>query len=159
MSKNKTWAIGVSLIVVVAVGYGLYLAGSPLTARKVNADNTRIQALSQIYYAVDNFYRTKKTLPASLSELQQQPAYYVNGINDPVSKQPFEYKVVTADSAYELCATFDLASDSKQMDNQYYPYDPTNTFWQHSAGRYCYSLEVNKPATVDYPPVLPPVKY
>ena len=150
MSKNKIWAIGVSAVMLAAVITGLIFSGSPEQARKYTADMNRVSLLSQAYASIDAYYRTKKALPASLADLQKQPAYYLPSLVDPVTQQPLEY-TVTSSNKYQLCATFDLASLDETVVPKYYPYDRAS-FWAHPAGRYCYDLEA--PAVTGDQPAL-----
>lgn len=149
MSRNKIWAISVSAVMLAAVVVGLIFSGSPEQARKYNADITRVNLLSQINASIDSYYREKKELPESLAVLQEQPAYYVYSIVDPITQQPFEYSIKSP-SQYELCATFDLESVTDGSQGQYYPYDRAS-FWQHPAGRHCYALEASTATTKPLP--------
>ncbi|MFH0873625.1 MAG: hypothetical protein V1846_02155 [Candidatus Komeilibacteria bacterium] len=138
LNKILFW-VAIAVVAAAIVG-GFMLSGSPQQARKTNLDDSRVSSLSQINTAINLFYDNKKVLPQLLSELQQQPVYYVSMITDPVTAVPFEYKITGA-TTYDLCATFDLASD-QSSNLPVDPYYNGSTFWQHPAGNYCYHLEV-----------------
>ncbi len=138
--KNKLFAISITLVVVVVIIGGFWLVGSPQEARKEKFDQSRAQNLQSIYYAIDSYYQINKVLPESLALLQKQPNYYVNAIIDPVSRQPYEYLVKDA-TTYDLCAVFDTTSTETNRD-LYGPYGADTTFWQHQAGRTCFTLTV-----------------
>ena len=138
----------VTLAVAAAVILGFVIIGSPTAERTRRFDQQRINDIQQISYAVDAYWTQVKTLPPSLSSLMSNNFYYVSNISDPLSKQPYEYRIVST-STYELCANFE--SNSKETSNlqkdvpMYSPY-PSNMeiFWKHGQGRVCATFHVNQ---------------
>ncbi len=136
--------------VVVVVVVGLYFAGSPSQERNRRFDEQRINALQQISSAVQYYFEHENTLPQSLDELKGKPDYYLPALLDPKTGSAYEYNVAGT-SSYELCATFDLPSLGndprypKPAAEPYYSAVPVQDFWQHAAGRKCYTFELSKP--------------
>ena len=135
----------VLMVSTVVVG-GLYLAGSPSKVRAQNFDNQRLNELQQLSSVIEMHYGANRALPKTLQDIQ--PPYPLT-VNDPETKQPYDYRT-TGDSTYELCATFALPTQN-DVPNGYprampYPAKPygviTPPDWTHPAGRHCFSLEV-----------------
>ena len=139
----------VCLAVLASVVAGFIVVGSPKEQRAKNLDAQRINDLQQITYAVDAFYNQtgNQRLPSSLDELRRAQNVYVNSIFDPGTAAQYEYAVVDA-LDYQLCANFDtvastaLTAASQRGIEQQEPY-AVSTFWDHPAGRQCYTLKVN----------------
>lgn len=123
-------------IVVLAVGYGIFLAGSPTTQRSLQSDQIRASNIQQISFALDEYWTRNQKLPELLEELQDSRYYFVESIADPITKEPYEYQVL-GEKQYELCATFDLASG----DDRTSPRFPSKV-WEHEEGRTCFPLEI-----------------
>ena len=123
-------------VVVLAVGYGISLAGSPATQRSLQSDQVRASNLQQISFALDEFWVRNQILPEALEELQDSRYYFVESVVDPITKESYEYQVL-GEKQYELCATFDLAS----RDNRASPRLSLKV-WEHEKGRVCFFLEI-----------------
>jgi len=136
-SKIFIWVvIGV---MVLAVGYGIFLAGSPATQRSLQSDRLRESNLQQISFAIDESWARNQKLPETLEELQDSRYYFVESIVDPITKEPYEY-LVLAEKQYELCATFDLASADGGAGLRF-P-SKVSKVWEHGVGRTCFELEI-----------------
>jgi hypothetical protein len=96
-------AIAAAVTVVFALGSGMYLAGSPETARLERSDERRVADLSEISNRASFAWTQRRVLPTSLDSLGQpgSPA-----LRDPDPSRRYEYRVI-ADSIYEVCAQFD----------------------------------------------------
>lgn len=137
---------GVSLAIVIALVGGFLYSGTPQQQRLLRIDNQRTADLQSISYAMDTYWNTTTSMPATLEDLRNTRGVYVQSTVDPVTRLPYEYRTTGA-SAYELCATFDLETSSQQAGPTAaapYPYDPSSGFWKHVAGRQCYSLDVRE---------------
>ena len=138
----------VTLAVAAAVITGFVIIGSPSAERTRRFDQQRVNDIQQISYAVDAYWTQVKALPPSLGSLMSNNFYYVSNINDPLSKQPYEYRIVST-STYELCATFESdstkASGAQKDMAMYAPY-PSNMeiFLKHGTGRVCAVFHVNQ---------------
>ena len=115
-----------------AVVAGLIIVGSPGNARMRRLDERRLQDLLNISRAMNGYWTRNARLPASLGELLQSPATYVES-RDPLTSQPYAYAIVGG-TTYELCADFQV--DSREEGNAYF-----GRFWSHPAGRHCFRLE------------------
>lgn len=137
---QRLFLIGASILFIVLVVVGIWLAGSPQDARLKRFDDARIQDLNAISNAVTNFYNKKDKLPTTVVELDEQNQRDYNqtlNLKDPQSGVAYEYRVIsTTTREFELCAQFNLENQSEAI-MYYEPYGKGNT-WQHSAGRDCF---------------------
>jgi len=144
----------VILAVVLAVGYGIYVVGSPGGQRLLRFDARRVSDLQNISQTIDIYWELNEELPGALEELQGSRSYYVRSIQDPATQQPYEYRVVGGNQ-YQLCAVF--ATDSSQRE-QGVPRPFSGKVWDHGTGRTCFDLEAQAPVTgpLREGPVRPP---
>lgn len=113
-----------SILVVGAIGGGLWLVGSPDDARLQKLDDRRVQDLQQIVYAVERYAEEHEELPTLLEDVQQQ-YNFVLSLTDPEDQEPYVYR--TSDSlAFSVCATFARATTHR----------PSR--WSHPAGYHCF---------------------
>ena len=108
---GRSMAIALSLVMAGVVGIGLYLSGSPATARQEELDERRVDALREAKAEVHGYWRTHHRLPPAID-----------------SVSPVEYRAIN-DSVYELCAVFTYGSP-----------DRAGFEWRHPAGRHCFIL-------------------
>ena len=137
----RAFASGVTVAVLAAVLGGLFLAGSPGRARGIQLDRERASHLSGISTALDRYWNEFDELPDDLETLERTRGYAVPSIRDPETQAPYEYRVTDARS-YELCAVFAAASDADRWSPTYNRYGSTSRFWEHAAGRGCFSIDV-----------------
>src|SRR6266852_3002505 len=90
------------VLVVVAIGVGVVVIGSPAEGRARRLDERRISALQILNSAINDYWRTHSRLPRSIAELSQEPRV-VSEIKDPVTGQEYAYRTLT-DRTYQLCA-------------------------------------------------------
>src|SRR3989344_2896384 len=106
---RKAFQLVIVGVVVLALGYGFYLAGSPQNQRLVRFDEQKISDLQSIQnYLVYNWWTQKGTLPKTLDELNDP----ISGFTVPVDSQSgeaYEYKVTNSKS-FELCAIFNTGT-------------------------------------------------
>lgn len=141
----KFFAIIVTLMVAIVTITGLILIGSPLTERERRFDERRVNNLSEISSAVDQYFIKTGHLPSALNEfLKPEVArlYYIGSITDPETSIPYEYSI-TGKSSYKLCATFTLANDKKSsattLQSKRFS-TRENNVWEHPAGKKCFDL-------------------
>jgi hypothetical protein len=144
----------VILVAASSVIGSFFIIGTPAERRAKNLDNTRVQRLSEIQGAIQNYYGFKggpghQKLPVNFDQLIADANTYVppDGLIDPVTKQRFEYKV-TSTKAYQLCATFGtvFSKDSNNATNAIVPVtEPASSDqrFYHGVGRVCFPLTVN----------------
>ena len=157
ISGLGVFAVVVTLMVVAVVAVGIYEAGSPSTQRAKTLDQRRVDALTQISYAVNSYYQAQHALPDNLQMLTAlgQTYYAVSSINDPETGTPFEYRVVDP-TTFELCATFNFPSDAANGGPYPQPQPVTSpvmpmsqmNWYQHAAGHVCEQQAVTAPPVV-----------
>ena len=136
----KIFLGAVIIAVVAAVGYGIFLVGSPAGQRLQRFDEKRVSNLQNISDALDRFWEVNEELPASLEELQGR-RYFVPSIKDPATEEPYEYRVV-GENRYELCAVFAIDSSRRREE---FPKPFSARTWEHGVGRVCFQLEAEGP--------------
>lgn len=134
---NRDYCIGASIIVIVAIALGIYIAGTPGSSRQQRFDDKRVQDLRTIHSEVQNIiYAGKpiegvpvKPLPNTLQEVANEAVYQQVVMTDPETSALYVYRVLDA-TRYQLCATFSLERSQT--------YD---VFWNHPAGEHCYTID------------------
>jgi hypothetical protein len=144
------WATGV--LVVLTIGVGFLVIGSPWQARAYRYDTERINHLQSIQAEIINYWRSKETLPKQLSDLNNSlSAFYLP--LDPKTNFAYEYRALGALS-FELCATFAAETQFGAMEHRSqpvkYPGVPGGTDnWHHAEGRTCFTRAIDRDL---YPP-------
>jgi type II secretory pathway pseudopilin PulG len=124
-------SVAAALFAIIA---GLIVIGSPSDVRMRRFDQSRASDLASISRAVAAYRLTHESLPLNLEDIQgSQPSATVN-LKDPIGRS-YEYAIKDAFS-YELCATFDIALESKTENIR-----SSSIFEKHGVGRQCFSLE------------------
>jgi len=141
----------VTAAVVLGIIFGFFTAGSPEKARKYAFDQERASHLGGLSRCIERYGRELGQLPPTLEELKKTSQFANCGIymQDPETKAPYEYRIVTPSRQqgpalvgdFELCATFALPSTSDGQDSVYL--GRLNAIWQeHPAGRSCDTVAV-----------------
>jgi hypothetical protein len=162
IARNVFLAFGRGVTAFLALGIvlGFVASGSPATERSRTFDRTRVDDLSALSNCIQNYAITIGALPQSLDELRASGQYGYCGasMEDPETRLPYEYRIVTAARSagavmvgeFELCATFDLATDAAMGPSPAY-YGTASLWYEHAAGRSCETiaapLSPNAPAT------------
>ncbi len=134
-SRSSVIFVGAACIgVVVAVGLGLAVIGSPANIRLERLDNTRSQSLQAIAFAMRNYRRSHGALPETLDKLQDDFSASTSNLRDPETGALYEYRTLN-NSSYEICAQFSTVSDgtTRTFGNP--------MFWKHPGGRHCFTLD------------------
>ena len=134
-------------VVILAIGFGFYVAGSPQSQRTVRFDERRTQDLSSLQSQVINYWQKKNELPQNLNQMAND----ILGIvipRDPKTGASYEYSKL-GNLKFELCATFETSSSdqntggSKAVPMMYpYPGGEIQT-WQHEAERTCFQRTID----------------
>ena len=120
------------ILVAFVVARGLLIIGPPGEERTRRLDARRIEDLQRISRAAEVFHGRHQRLPETLAELGLEPG--LSSIaQDPVSGQPYPYRIVDA-NRYELCSAFDRETADRGSAD----------FWSHGAGRQCFTLKVKE---------------
>ncbi len=130
----KLAAIISSAIIALGIIAGFFIIGSPAEQRARRFDERRISDLQFLQVQIVDYWRRQEKLPQSLEDLQNDVVNFELP-SDPVSGQPYDYKVKD-DLTFELCANFALASEERGMAK-------FNQQWQHPAGYYCFSYTID----------------
>lgn len=123
----------------VAIVAALMMLGPPSRARERRLDDMRVEDLSTLSNAVEQYWTKRAALPDTLDSLMT--AHVLGTIpTDPVSKASYRYHVTGARS-YRLCATFTTKSDSA-AEETYRRTDASGAIrsWHHGAGESCFDL-------------------
>ena len=128
------WVSGISVVAVLVAA--LVQAGAPGAARERAADEQRVQDLQSISHAINAFHTSSHHLPASLDQLREQQAVYVQSIVDVGTGKPYEYRK-TGPKSYELCATFDTDTSGSTGGRPRF-----GNLWNHPVGKHCFKLTV-----------------
>ena len=136
---RKAFQIVIVGVVVLSLGYGFYLAGSPKSQRLVRFDEQKVNDLQMIQsYLVSNWWQVKGSLPKTL-DLLNDPISGFSVPVDPQSQESYEYILIGA-REFKLCATFNLDTvNPKESVPAIYPYYN----WQHGAGRVCFDRTID----------------
>ena len=141
----RVFVLVICAAVVAVVMAALFIAGSPAEQRVRRLDETRVNDLRQLHYAVDNFYADHHGLPTTLEEVKD-PRYGAYRFVDPETALPYEYSQVQK-TTYQLCATFSLDSNASTNANDprfdprlAKPIYPTEESFDHGVGRTCFTF-------------------
>jgi type II secretory pathway pseudopilin PulG len=118
--------------VVATIIAGLVVLGPPSAERAHRLDERRMDDLRSLSNAVDLYRSRSGQLPASVNEASREIGDTLTW-HDPVTGQPYPYKVVSADT-YELCADFQQSSAAERH------YQDVS-FWSHPAGPRCFQFK------------------
>ena len=138
--------LGGSLALATVIG-GFVLGGTPAHFRMLKNDEARLQRIASDVLVVQTIYNQGQPLPDSNEAFQALPRQYSGKSTSPAIDPV--YRNITS-STYELCATFEQASDPKMYDGRPTPSFTTPQYyfdsWRtHPAGRVCYSFTVIPP--------------
>ena len=133
----KALLAAVVVALVVSVGYGIYLAGSPSLVRDIRLDQQRVRDLRNISSAVDEYWRTHENLPQTLDAMRDSEGIYIRSAADPVTEERYEYSPLS-ERGYELCAVFVTDSSEQRRDS---PRSFSDSKWEHGVGRQCFERE------------------
>ncbi len=136
------FAIGATLVVLVAMVFGLKNIATPDEVRERKIDDKQITDLQDIQYRVINYYQINSTLPKSLSELPKTAPLP----SAPESRTAYIYNL--SDKGYQLCANFAYPNQIDQYRYYGIPIDVTNPIknqdnWEHSEGDFCFERVIS----------------
>ncbi|MDQ3169981.1 MAG: hypothetical protein M3Q55_07595 [Acidobacteriota bacterium] len=119
--------------VLIAIGAGLFVIGSPADVRARRLDAQRIDHLREWARAIDAYWTANNQLPQTLDEIRRQQAWTHLAVTDPETGEPYRYQSKGA-VGYELCATFERESADMGAPDE-------DALWGHAAGPACFPLE------------------
>ena len=115
---------------------GIVLVGSPGEQRLIALDKKRVGDLRWLELAVRRYQTRNGALPASLAVIS---ADQVTHINDPVTGEPYTYRV-TGEQSFQVCAVFDRRNDEAQKRH------PQIRFNAHEKGFHCFDHAIERKA-------------
>jgi len=155
---------GMSLIVVLAIVLGFFVAGSPDEERSKTLDMRRADQLSALASCVEQYSLSLGALPASLDDLRQSNEYNScsSFMTDPETGLDYEYRIVTPSRVsgeatigeFELCATF--TASSKEVGKE--ALTEPSLWHDHGAGQSCDTVTTKLGAPYSNPAVPVPVR-
>lgn len=129
------FALGASIAVVAALGYGFTHIETPAEVREMRLDEVMVTDLQAAQANIENFYLQQNRLPNTLEEA-------FGAIPVPVAPEDraaYRYEPA-AERDYHLCATF--AAPTRQLgDGSMYVPEP-NYDWNHQAGEWCFTRTI-----------------
>lgn len=162
--KFFAWGTVTAMVIVTVAGF--FIVGSPMRQRQIRLDDQRTSDLQTLQGQIINHWIQKEKLPDKLDDLRDSISGFMPPL-DPVSRQPYEYKV-SSTLSFSLCATFSQPSLDKKfgrsvgydqpyakpilVDPGYYYGGGTDTNWSHDAGRQCFDRTIDPKL---YKPVKP----
>ena len=109
--------------------------------------------LQSIQRQVVNYWRKKEFLPEKLTDLNDEIGGY-NVPVDPETNESYGYNI-KGDESFELCAVFNLPSDSLELKNSAQSSRPLTINkgrdwnWEHTSGNVCFERTIDDEL---YPP-------
>ncbi len=135
MSTGRAMAIAAVLVVIAALGLGLWVSGSPSTQRELRLDERRVADLQAIAGAIERHHEGHRALPGQLETLAAAPGSRLS-TRDPVSGEPYVYEQM-AEGRYRLCAVFAHDTAAAGLETH-----RTGAPWWHGEGRHCFERRV-----------------
>lgn len=126
-------AVGGALVVG-AIAAGFMALGSPAEQRLLRLDERRVEDLRGIGASVNAYWQANDRLPDLLTDAGRGVELY----RDPVSEEPYEYRVL-GPQTYELCAEFARSFTPESAERAIRD-------WPHPAGRHCFTLNAEADA-------------
>jgi hypothetical protein len=141
-SKSIMYGIGASLVVFLAIAYGITNIETPTVVREMKLDETQVNDLRNIQWQLEGFMNmSSSTLPESLDSLYAETGGVIP--EAPEGREAYSYEVT--DRGFKLCATFSRDSIPNEFTDTYVDpmakiKNPEN--WNYKEGRYCFERVV-----------------
>lgn len=104
------------ILVIVSIGYGFSLTGSPWKAKSIKEDNAKVRVLKNLQDRIVQFWMTKKQFPETLAELGLRQSDKIDLtipgttqaliVGTPLDIQGTRVYKKTGELSFQLCATF-----------------------------------------------------
>ncbi len=150
--KARSVGYAVGLLIVLAIGTGFVVIGTPWEARQMRLDNQRVTDLQTIQSQVVTFWQQKQRLPETLAELNDPLSYYRVPV-DPETGVEYVYRA-TGPLSFEVCADFKTAMIGGRPDPKARPLSTEPSFsthvggdnsnsWDHPVGNTCFERTID----------------
>ncbi|MGE5540786.1 MAG: DUF5671 domain-containing protein [Bacillota bacterium] len=151
--RARITAIVVAIGAAAAVVAGFFIIGSPAHIRQLRLDSERVSDLQGIQYQVVNYFQQKRSIPQSLTDLNDPLTNY-SVPTDPLTGVSYTYQP-TGKLSFKLCATFSAPSpvtEGRGPTELSMPAGPDvlTGNWQHEAGETCFDRTIDPER---YPPL------
>lgn len=133
------WAV--SLIVLVSIVSGFFIAGSPVAQRELRFDQQKIFDLQGIQQQVVLFWQDKQRLPKDLDELKSPLRGFITPV-DSQTDDPYMYRT-TGKLTFELCAVFNRESLKDSRSTVRFEFGYVDENWEHSIGEVCFERTID----------------
>jgi Domain of unknown function (DUF5671) len=141
--KSIMYGIGVSLVVFLAIAFGITNIETPTVVREMKLDETQVNDLRNIQWQIDGYMAiSSSSLPESLEALYAETGAVAP--TAPEGRDAYTYEIT--DRGFKLCATFSRNSVPNEfMDTSYV--DPAAKIknpenWNYKEGRHCFDRVV-----------------
>lgn len=153
---GKALAIASTVVVVAVVAVGLSVIDGPATERAYRLDKRRVDTLNTLASKIDCYWTLEKRLPDDLAVLDRRLDELAAKRSLPTSCQATIGKDLDTgknhvyrkgkgkgkSGAYEICATFALASRTRRRTGGYG--GSKRRYWKHPAGEHCFARKPQK---------------
>lgn len=151
--RKRYVSIGVALLTIITIVSGFFIVGTPAQARLARFDAQKVQDLQTIQSHVINYWQTKRTLPAALTDLNDSLRYGSLPV-DAQTNAPYEY-AATGALSFRLCAVFNRESRGApsyfgRVESAPYGKAMFADNWEHASGRVCFEHTIDPSF---YPPL------
>ena len=143
--KANMIGYAVAFLVLITIGSGFLIMGSPAQVRLQRFDDQKVSDLQNIQWQVVNYYQAKGVLPTTLAETIDP----ISGSVMPVDPQGGAYLYeVKGKLAFALCATFNTeGGDVNAYMRPSVPLSETKDLmskpWDHTVGEVCFDRTID----------------
>ena len=147
-AKSRMIAWGSVLLVILTIGSGFIIIGTPAQARLYRFDEQKVSDLQTISGEVITYWQEKNVLPTSLDQLSD-PTAGVTVPVDPQSGDEYQYTVVNK-LAFKVCANFNAETAPYAITPEEVTapvvmgasHDASDS-WYHEAGDQCFTRNID----------------
>lgn len=134
MSAERLLALGLVVVVGIALVTGLLVLGSPSEERSRLLDARRVEDLRALTFALRRHHEREGALPERMEDMAElEPAW----LRDPRSGEAYGYRPLDSET-FELCATFEHRADRPHLPER----REAEPFRFHDAGPQCFRIAV-----------------
>ena len=140
-AKDIIFFLGMTILSVVAFGYGWSIIPSPMEQTQRAFDAQRTQDLQSIQYSIDTYTSNYNKLPDHLEQIRDTSYSRDLAFTDPETQKPYEYSIINI-FTYKICATFATNTKEQTTNKKSISYDDSyfyeNREYNHPSGYFCF---------------------
>lgn len=155
-SRGTSVGVAFGVLMLLTVGAGFFIIGSPSNIRDLRIDQEKRQDLMSLQWSVVNYWQQKQKLPVTINDLSDGISGYVVTHNAQTG-EPYRYEA-TSDLSFKLCATFrrespttDAYSDGYSMAKPIGGGGVVEENWKHGVGDTCFERTIDPERYPPYP--------